>query len=208
MKQSAQVFVAMFAVLAMTAILAPHVGGQDQEPFDLETKAHELADEILQEIHDMPDYGAFDVIHVYLSGTPEGATVTVVGSVSRVRLRTHISSMLDDMHHVIAYNNNLVDMSGGPAQARVRIDLYNAIYDTYLPDYSAFLPGERAVGGTQSHTGHHPIHILVDDEMNVILTGYVFSAKDKSTATMACERTPQTSTCTNDLTIVPKPEGW
>lgn len=174
---------------------------------ELERKAHELADEILREIYDMPDYGAFDWIDVYLSGTPEGATVTVVGSVSRLRLKTNISRMLDDMHHVLAYNNNLVDMSGGPTQGRLRVALYDNIYRTYLPDYSAFVPGDRAVGGTQSHTGHHPIHIVVDEENNVGLLGYVHSAKDKSTASMACERTPLANTCHNELTIVPKPEG-
>jgi len=210
MNKVAQLAIALVVVFAMMGSLSSSVVAQDQsdqEDFDLETAAHELADEIMVEIYDMPDYGAFDWVDVYLSGTMDGATVTVVGEVSRLRLKTNISRMLEDMHHVIAVNNNLVDMSGGPSQARVRIALYNNIYSTYLPDYSEFLPGERAVGGTRSHSGPHPIRILVDDEMNVTLMGHVYSAKDKSTATMACERTPMTSTCNNNLVIVEKPEG-
>ena len=115
--------------------------------------------------------------------------------------------MLEGMDGVATVNNGLMDISGGPAQARVRAALYSNIYDTYLSDYSEYLPGERAAGGTRSHSGPHPIHILVDEEMNVSLEGYVFSAKDKSEATTACERTPMTKTCTNDLVVVPKPGG-
>ena len=43
--------------------------------------------------------------------------------------------------------------------------------------------------------------------MNVSLEGHVYSAKDKSEASTACERTPMTKTCTNDLVIVPKPKS-
>ncbi len=42
--------------------------------------------------------------------------------------------------------------------------------------------------------------------MNVNIMGHVYSAKDKSTATMACERTPMTHTCNNNLVIVKKPD--
>jgi len=45
----------------------------------------------------------------------------------------------------------------------------------------------------------------VDAEMNVILEGYIFSAKDKPEATSACERTPMTKTSNNDLVLNPKP---
>jgi hypothetical protein len=155
----------------------------------------------------MPDYGAFDWINVYVGGTADGAVVTVVGDVSRVLLKTNIGEMLDGMDGVATVNNNLVDMSGGPAPARVRAALYSNIYDTYLSEYSEYAPGERAAGGTRSHSGPHPIHILVDEEMNVSLEGFVFSAKDKSEATTACERTAMTKTCTNDLVIVPKPKS-
>ena len=205
MNRIAQLAVALLVALAMTVSLSPSVIAQDQA--DLDDKVHELADNIVQQIHDMPDYGAFDWIHVYVSGASDGATVTLVGDVSRLRLKTNIGRMLDGMDHVIAVNNGLVDMSGGPSQARVRVALYNNIYTTYLPDYSEFGPGERAVGSTRSHSGPHPIHIIVDEQMNVSLEGYVFSAKDKSEATMACERTQLTKTCTNDLVIVAKPKS-
>jgi len=205
MKRIAQLVVVVLVAAAMTVALASSVAAQDQS--DAEKKAHELADDIMQQIHEMPDYGAFDWISVYIGGTPDAATVTLVGDVSRLLLKTNIGMMLDGMDGVATVNNNLVDMSGGPSQARIRAALYSNIYDTYLPDYSEYAPGERAVGGTRSHSGPHPIHILVDEEMNVSLEGFVFSAKDKSEATTACERTPMTKTCTNDLVIVPKPQS-
>ena len=205
MNRIAQLVVVVLAATAMTLALSFSAGAQDQS--DAEDKVHELANNIVQKIHDMPDYGAFDWISVYVGATADGATVTLVGDVSRLLLKTDIGRMLDGMDGVATVNNNLVDMSGGPAQARVRIALYSNVYDTYLPDYSEFLQGERAVGGTRSHSGPHPIHILVDEEMNVNLEGFVYSAKDKSEATTACERTPMTKTCGNDLVIVPKPKS-
>jgi hypothetical protein len=192
------------AILPIAIIAGPAIA-QDQSA--AEKKAHELADQIVKQIYDMPDYGAFDWINVYVSGTADAATVTLVGDVSRLRLKTDIGRMLDGMDGVSTVNNNLVDMSGGPSQIRIRAALYSNIYDTYLPDYSELLPGERAIGGTRSHSGPHPIHILVDTEMNVSLEGYVYSAKDKSEATTACKRTPMTKSCTNDLVIVPKPKS-
>ena len=205
MNRIAQLVVALVVALAMTVSLSPFVVAQDQSAPD--DKVHELADTIVQQIHDMPDYGAFDWISVYVSGTAGDATVTLVGDVSRLLLKTNIGMMLDGMDGVSTVNNNLVDMSGGPSQARMRAALYNSIYTTYLAEYSEFGPGERAVGTTRAHSGPHPIHILVDEEMNVSLEGHVYSAKDKSEATMACERTPMTKTCTNDLVIVPKPKS-
>ena len=205
MNRIAQLAVALFVALVMTVSLSPSVVAQDQSAPD--DKVHELADTIVQQIHDMPDYGAFDWISVYVSGTADAATVTLVGDVSRLLLKTNIGMMLDGMDGVSTVNNNLVDMSGGPSQARVRVALYNNIYTTYLPDYSEFGPGEGAVGSTRSHSGPHPIHILVDEEMNVSLEGHVYSAKDKPEATMACERTQMTKTCNNDLVIVPKPKS-
>jgi hypothetical protein len=205
MNRIAQWVVALVVALAMTVSLSPSVVAQDQSAPD--DKVHELANTIVQQIHDMPDYGAFDWISVYVSGTPDAATVTLVGDVSRLLLKTNIGRMLDGMDSVSTVNNNLVDKSGGPSQAGVRTALYNNIYTTYLPEYSEFGPGERAVGTTRSHSGPHPIHIIVDEQMNVSLEGHVFSAKDKSEATMACERTQLTNTCTNDLVIVPKPKS-
>ena len=205
MNRIAQLAVALFVAVAMIVSVTPSVIAQDQS--DAEKKAHELADKIMKQIHDMPDYGAFDWISVYIGGTPDAATVTLVGDVSRLRLKTDIGSIVKGMDGVATVNNNLVDMSGGPAQARIRAALYSNVYDTYLPDYTEYAPGERAVGGTRSHSGPHPIHILVDEEMNVSLEGFVFSAKDKSEATTACQRTPMTKTCTNDLVIVPKPKS-
>jgi len=205
MNRIAKLVVALVVALAMTVSLSPSVVAQDQSAPD--DKVHELADTIVQQIHDMPDYGAFDWISVYVSGTAGDATVTLVGDVSRLLLKTNIGMMLDGMDGVSTVNNNLGDMSGGPSQARMRVALYSNIYTTYLPEYSEFGPGERAVGTTRAHSGPHPIHILVDEEMNVSLEGHVYSAKDKSEATMACERTPMTKTCTNDLVIVPKPKS-
>ena len=205
MNRIAQMVLVVLVATAMTVALGSSVVAQDQSA--AEKKAHELADSIMQQIHDMPDYGAFDWISVYIGGTRDAATVTLVGDVSRLILKTNIGEMVKGMDGVSTVNNNLVDVSGGPEQARIRAALYSNVYDTYLPSYSEYAPGERAVGGTRSHSGPHPIHILVDEEMNVSLEGFVFSAKDKSEATTACQRTPMTKTCTNDLVIVPKPKS-
>ena len=75
----------------------------------------------------------------------------------------------------------------------------------FLPQYSPYPPGERPVGETKPHGGHHPIHIIVSHG-NVTVVGYVFSAGDRSEATKAVERVMGVASVTNHLAVVPKPE--
>ena len=194
-----QRFIAVTIAAAVAFSVVPAIAQAQEKDDEHHQQVREIAKEVVAEIRDMPDYGAFDWINPRLL---EGGTVMLTGSVARARLKTDITGVVEKIDGVNNVINNLIVLNESRADRETRVRVYNSIYRTYLSDYSPYLPGQGPMGATDSHGGAHPIHILVSDGQ-VALMGWVNSEVDKQTATLATERTAGVSKVENQLVVVP-----
>lgn len=190
--------VAIAVAVVFTAV--PAIAHAQEKDDEHHQQVRAIAKEVLAEIRDMPDFGAFDWINPRLL---EGGTVMLTGSVAREDLKRKITGVIEDIDGVNNVINNLIVLSESRADRETRVRVYNNIYRTYLSDYSPYLPGQGPMGATDSHGGPHPIHILVSDG-KVALMGWVKSEEDKQTATLAAERSAGVAEVENQLVVVPE----
>lgn len=153
-------------------------------------------------LYSMPEYTAFSEVEFAIES---GGTVVLVGDSANKRLKSGACGVVQGIEGVTDCINNLIQLPVNAPDIRTREGVYASIYEKYLPNYSAFRPGERPMGGNV-YMGPHPIHIIVDSGQ-VSLVGYVYSAEDKGSATHAAQVVPGVAKVENLLKVVPRPSG-
>src|SRR6266571_1172523 len=131
-----------------------------------------LVKEVRHELVMLPYYNVFD----NLAFKVDGATVTLLGQVTRPTLKADAERVVKSIEGVEKVVNNIEVLPVSPNDERIRIAAYRAIYgQPALQRYSL-----QAVP---------PIHIIVN-KGNLTLEGVVASAADKNIAEVQANSVP------------------
>ena len=142
-----------------------------------------LVREVRHELVMLPYYNVFD----NLAYRVDGATVTLMGQVTRPTLKSDAERVVKGIEGVEKVVNNIEVLPVSPNDERVRLAVYRAIYgQTSLQRYSL-----QAVP---------PIHIIVKNG-NVTLEGVVASEADKNIANVQANGVPGVFSVKNNLQV-------
>ncbi len=142
-----------------------------------------IAREVRHELVMLPYYGVFDDLEYQVNG----ATVTLMGDVTRPTLKSDAENVVKRIEGVERVNNEIRVLPLSPNDDRIRIAEYRAIYgQTGLDRYAL-----QAVP---------PIHIIVDNG-NVTLRGVVANDTDKNMAGIRANGVPGVFSVKNDLRV-------
>jgi hyperosmotically inducible periplasmic protein len=139
--------------------------------------------EVRHELVMLPYYGVFD----NLAYRVDGDTVTLVGQVTRPTLKSDAENVVKKIEGVEKVVNQIQVLPPSPADDRIRIAEFRAIYGQ--PPLDRY--GLQAVP---------PIHIIVDNG-KVTLEGVVASKADKDTANIRANGVPGVFGVTNNLNV-------
>jgi hyperosmotically inducible protein len=132
----------------------------------------------------LPFYGVYD--NLSYSVAPDG-TVTLMGQVSRPTLKSDAENVVKRIEGVEKVVNNIEVLPTSPADDRIRLAVYRAIYgNEVLSQYQV-----RAVP---------PIHIIVKNGQ-VTLEGVVARAMDKQIAGVQANSVSGVFSVTNNLRV-------
>ncbi len=169
------------AANAMRTPAAPMAGAADRGaggPAD-----ERIVREVRHELVMLPYYGVFD----NLSYRVDGSTVTLFGQVTRPTLKSDAENVVKRIEGVGRVINNIEVLPPSPADDRIRMAEYRAIYG--FPALNRY-----ALAAVPS------IHIIVNNG-RVTLTGVVANDGDKNTAGIQANSVPGVFSVTNDLQI-------
>ena len=139
--------------------------------------------EVRHEFVMLPYYGVFD----NLGYKVDGATVTLVGQVTRPTLKSDAENVVKKIEGVERVVNQIEVLPLSPSDDRIRIAVYHRIYSQpSLERYSM-----RAVP---------PIHIIVKNG-NVTLEGVVANEGDRNIAGIQANGTPGVFSVKNNLIV-------
>ena len=167
---------ALFVCLAFVSLsrLAPAQSARGQERIQREVR-HELVM--------LPYYGVFD----NLAYRVDGATVTLLGEVTRPTLKSDAGNVVKRIEGVENVVNKIEVLPPSPTDDRIRLAVYRAVYgQTGLDRYAL-----QAVP---------PIHIIVKNG-NVTLEGVVANGGDKNLAGIRANGVPGIFKVTNNLRV-------
>jgi hyperosmotically inducible protein len=147
------------------------------------TDTHRIIREVHHELVMLPYYGVFD----NLAYKVDGATVTLLGQVTRPTLKSDAGNVVKRIEGVEKVNNDIEVLPLSPMDDRIRIAEYHAIYrQPGLEQYAL-----RAVP---------TIHIIVKNG-HVTLIGAVGNKGDKERAGIVANTVPGVFSVTNDLVV-------
>ena len=139
--------------------------------------------EVHHELVMLPYYGVFD----NLAYRVDGATVTLLGEVTRPTLKSDAENVVKRIEGVEKVVNKIEVLPPAPNDDRIRLAVYRAIYtQTGLDRYAL-----QAVP---------PIHIIVKNG-NVTLEGVVANGGDKNLAGIRANGVPGIFKVTNNLRV-------
>jgi hyperosmotically inducible periplasmic protein len=144
----------------------------------------EIAKEVRHQLVTLPYYGVFDD----LAFRVDGATVTLLGAVTRPTLKSDAESSVKRIKGVANVVNNIEVLPLSPMDDRIRIATYRAIY------------GDAALADRYGYRAVPSIHILVKNG-NVVLEGLVANAMDKNIAGIRANGVSGVFSVANDLVI-------
>jgi hyperosmotically inducible protein len=145
--------------------------------------ADRITREVRHELVMLPYYGVFD----NLAYRVDGPTVTLVGQVTRPTLKSDAEHAVKSIEGVEKVNNEIQVLPLSPADDRIRIGTYRAIYGQAPLDRYAL----QAVP---------PIHIIVSNG-KVALEGVVANQADKDMAGVRANSVPGVFGVTNNLKV-------
>jgi hyperosmotically inducible periplasmic protein len=155
-----------------------------QQSSSSDTKNTErLIKEVHHELVMLPYYGVFD----NLAFKVDGATVTLLGQVTRPTLKSDAGNVVKNIEGVEKVINNIEVLPLSPNDDRIRIAEYRAIYGRPGLDQYAL----RAVP---------TIHIIVKNG-HVTLVGAVMNQGDKDRAGIIANSVPGVFSVTNNLVV-------
>ena len=151
------------------------MGGQDLQ---------RITSEVRHQLLLLPYYGVFDNLAYKVSGD---GTVTLEGQVTRPTLKSDAENVVKKIEGVDRVDNQIQVLPTSPADDRIRMATYRAIYgNDVLSQYAL-----RAVP---------PIHIIVNNG-NVTLEGVVNRSMDKQVAETQAKSVPGVFSVTDRLTL-------
>jgi hyperosmotically inducible periplasmic protein len=140
--------------------------------------------EVRHELAMLPYFGVFD----YIAFKVDGYKVTLLGQVVRPVLKSDAENAVKGIEGVEAVDNHIEVLPPSPADDRIRLELFRAIY--------GFPSLEKYALGVQK-----PIRIIVEGG-RVTLEGVVDSAGDKNIAGVRANGVPGIFSVTNNLQVV------
>jgi hyperosmotically inducible protein len=182
MKQTLRLCV--FSLAAVSTVLAQNQHSADRKAVQGGSRGEDrITREVRHELVMLPYYGVFD----NLAYRVDGATVTLLGQVTRPTLRSDAENVVKSIEGVEKVNNQIQVLPNSPMDDRIRMAEYRAIYGQPPLDRYAL----QAVP---------PIHIIVDNG-KVTLEGVVASQADKDTANIRANGVPGVFGVTNNLRV-------
>jgi hyperosmotically inducible protein len=142
-----------------------------------------IAREVRHELVMLPYYGVFD----NLAFTVNGNTVTLYGQVTRPMLRNDAANVVKKIEGVERVDNQIQVLPLSPADDRIRMATFRAIYNQPGLDRYAL----QAVP---------PIHVIVDNG-KVTLVGAVATQADKDMAALRANTVPGVFSVDNQLQV-------
>ncbi len=169
-------------LVAISLILAVGVLAQVQRPVSDRARAR-LEREVRHELVMLPYYGLFDNLAFRING----ATVTLLGQVTRPVLKQDAARVVKEIESVEKVDNQIEVLPTSPGDDRIRLATYRAIYgQAALNRY--------AVQAVPS------IHIIVKNG-HVTLEGVVDNQNDKNIAGVQANGVSGVFSMTNNLRI-------
>ena len=139
--------------------------------------------EVRHELLMLPYFGVFD----YIAFKVDGSTVTLLGQVVRPSLKSDSENVIKHIEGVDKVDNQIEVLPPSPADDRIRIAAYRAIYgEPALEKYAL---------GVQK-----PIRIIVKNG-RITLEGVVDNETDKTLAGIRANGIPGTYAVTNNLQV-------
>lgn len=169
-------------LLPISFLAVSLVFAQQSSSSDTKNTQH-LVREVHHELVMLPYYGVFD----NLAFKVEGATVTLLGQVTRPTLKSDAGNVVKNIEGVEKVINNIEVLPLSPNDDRIRMAEYRAIYGRPGLDQYAL----RAVP---------TIHIIVKNG-HVTLVGAVMNQGDKDRAGIAANSVPGVFSVTNNLVV-------
>ena len=139
--------------------------------------------EVRREIVTLPFYRLFDNFTFRV----DGATVTLMGKVSRPTLKSDAENVVKKIEGVEKVNNQVEVLPLSPNDDRLRLALYRSIYG-------------HSVLQTLSVRALPPIHIIVENG-NVTLEGFVANEMEKNIAGIQANSVSGVFSVTNNLRV-------
>ena len=169
-------------LLPVSFLAVSLVFAQQSSSSDTKNTQH-LIQEVHHELVMLPYYGVFD----NLAFKVDGATVTLLGQVTRPTLKSDAGNVVKNIEGVEKVINNIEVLPLSPNDDRIRMAEYRAIYGQPGLDQYAL----RAVP---------TIHIIVKNG-HVTLVGAVMNQGDKDRAGIAANSVPGVFSVTNNLVV-------
>ena len=163
------------------SLLAAQLGFADNHKTDAGMSRIER--QVRREIVTLPFYSLFD----HFAFRVDGATVTLMGKVSRPTLKSDAENVVKKIEGVEKVNNEIAVLPLSPNDDRLRLALYQAIYGHSVLQTLAI----RAVP---------PIHIIVENG-NVTLEGMVANEMQKNIANVQAKGVSGVFSVTNNLRV-------
>ncbi len=179
-----------YALLATSLLLSSALLASDKDKKHLDPYVNGPAGEakMIQEIRhhlvSIPYYSVFDD----LGFTVNGGTVTLVGQVTQPVVKDDASAVLKKVEGVTQVINNIEVLPLSPLDARIRRDVYRAIY------------GDPMLSTRYGFQALPSIHIIVKNG-NVRLEGVVADEMDRNLAFIRANAVPGAFHVDNDLKI-------
>jgi hyperosmotically inducible protein len=173
----------MLRHLLPVSFLAASLVFAQQTPSSDTKNTQRLIKEVHHELVMLPYYGVFD----NLAFKVDGATVTLLGQVTRPTLKSDAGNVVKNIEGVEKVINNIEVLPLSPNDDRIRIAEYRAIYGRPGLDQYAL----RAVP---------TIHIIVKNG-HVTLVGAVMNQGDKDRAGIIANSVPGVFSVTNNLVV-------
>ena len=173
------------ALLGMSIMLASGAGAwaQDKPKGQERSPSARIAHEVRHELVMLPYYGVFD----NLAYRVDGATVTLLGQVTRPTLKSDAGNVVKGIEGVDKVDNQIQVLPLSPADDRIRRTTYRAIYGHPGLDRYAL----QAVP---------PIHIIVENG-KVTLEGVVSTQGDKDLANIRANGVSGVFSVVNNLRV-------
>jgi hyperosmotically inducible protein len=164
----------------LCALATPGFAQRPISPKGIERIQREVRHEILM----LPYFGVFD----YIAFKVDNSTVTLLGQVTRPTLKSDAEKVVKDIEGVEKVDNQIDVLPPSPADDRIRLALFRAIYD--FPSLQRYaLPVVK------------PIRIIVKNG-RVSLEGVVDNEADKNTVGIRANSVPGIFEVKNDLQVV------
>jgi hyperosmotically inducible periplasmic protein len=170
-------------ICVATCLMASGLVAQAADHNDPKKKGSKLVREVRHELVMLPYYGVFDD----LSFRVDGGTVTLFGAVTRPTLKSSAENVVKDIEGVERVVNQIEVLPTSPADDRIRLATYRAIY------------GHNALN-RYALQAVPPIHIIVKNG-NITLTGVVANESDRTIANMQARSVPGTFEVSNKIVV-------